>query len=246
MLAGRTYSGSRFRAAWCRIEGVLIVLAVAFGCSVEKGYCQTIILNNLAPGGAATSGDKTYGNISRWAERFTATHTGAISDIKLNLYRTNVNTNGFDDYNVELWSGSGTTPSAQLAILATANWLNTVPLNSGTVNTSSFVNFTTGTLNTITNQALVTSGSSYWLAVTFAGNGPAAKRWTVSGSGFQTASFSALSNTWTAVGSSSSLGAQISVAPVPEIDPSGFGTVLALALGSLALLERRRSVIGLG
>jgi hypothetical protein len=28
--------------------------------------------------------------------------------------------------------------------------------------------------------------------------------------------------------------------PVPEIDPSSFGSVLALAIGALAMLERRR------
>ena len=30
--------------------------------------------------------------------------------------------------------------------------------------------------------------------------------------------------------------------PVPEIDPSSFGSVLALVMGSLALLERRKSL----
>jgi hypothetical protein len=30
-------------------------------------------------------------------------------------------------------------------------------------------------------------------------------------------------------------------APVPEINPGSFGSVLAVVLGSLALLERRRS-----
>ena len=29
--------------------------------------------------------------------------------------------------------------------------------------------------------------------------------------------------------------------PVPEIDPASFGSVLTLVLGSLALLERRKS-----
>jgi hypothetical protein len=29
--------------------------------------------------------------------------------------------------------------------------------------------------------------------------------------------------------------------PVPEIDPGSFGSVLAVVLGSLALLERRKS-----
>ena len=29
--------------------------------------------------------------------------------------------------------------------------------------------------------------------------------------------------------------------PVPEIDPGSFGSVLAVVVGSLALLERRRS-----
>ena len=30
--------------------------------------------------------------------------------------------------------------------------------------------------------------------------------------------------------------------PVPEIDPSSFGSVLAVVMGSLALLERRKSL----
>jgi hypothetical protein len=31
-------------------------------------------------------------------------------------------------------------------------------------------------------------------------------------------------------------------APVPEIDPGSFGSVLAMVLGSLALLERRKTL----
>lgn len=35
-------------------------------------------------------------------------------------------------------------------------------------------------------------------------------------------------------------GTSHAVPPVPEIDPGSFGSVLALVLGSLALLERRK------
>jgi hypothetical protein len=34
------------------------------------------------------------------------------------------------------------------------------------------------------------------------------------------------------------------IAPVPEIDPAGVGSVLALVTGALALIERRRLKIG--
>jgi len=40
--------------------------------------------------------------------------------------------------------------------------------------------------------------------------------------------------------------ATVAVAPVPEIDPSSFGSALALVAGSLGLLERRaRRLLGL-
>ena len=222
--------------SWSVIRLVLVALSLTCGWPVERVQ-GGLILNNLAPGGGATASDKNFGAIGRWAQKFTATESGAISDVKLNIYRTNDNTNGFNTFNVELWSGAGSTPSSQLVVLTSGSWLSVTTVNSGTANTSAYADFPK---NSFANNYTVTSGSSYWLVLSFAGNGPAAKRWTVNGSGYQTALYSYSSGSWTGVGTSASLGAQISVAPVPEIDPAGLGSVLAIVCGTVGLMERRR------
>ena len=90
-----------------------------------------------------------------------------MTNIKLNLYRRNTQTGTFD---VQLWSGSGTTPTASLATLTTLNWAD-VPLNSAATNTSAFVEVTS-----FASSYTLTSGTVYWLVISQALNGPQAKR----------------------------------------------------------------------
>lgn len=146
-----------------------------------------------------------------------------MTNIKLNLYRRNAQSGTFD---VQLWSGSGTTPTASLATLTTLNWAD-VPLNSAPINTSAFVEVTS-----FASSYTLTSGTVYWLVISQAADGPSAKRWTVTGSGGQTASFSTFFGTWTNQGTSVNLGAQITVGVVP-------GTGLA-AIGMIGVASRRR------
>jgi len=195
----------------------LALVAVATDAQASVAY------NNLAPGGGDESLDKNFGNISRWGQQFTASSGGSVTNIKLNLYRRDTQTGTFD---VQLWSGSGTTPTASLVTLTTLNWAD-VPLNSGATNTSAFVE-----VSSFASSYTLTSGTVYWLVISQAADGPSAKRWTVTGSGGQTASFSTFFGTWTNQGTSVNLGAQITVGVVP-------GTGLA-AIGMIGVASRRR------
>ena len=161
-----------------------------------------VIYHNLAAGGGAQSSDKNFANIGRWAQQFTASNSGPVANVKLNLYRRNTQSGTFD---VQLWSGTDTTPTTILVTLKTINWED-VPLNSTSTNTNAFVEITS-----FTNNYTLQSGSSYWLVISQAANGPNAKRWSVAGSGRRTASFNYLTTTWTNQGTTVNLGAQLSV-----------------------------------
>lgn len=202
----------------------LAVLAVC--CGPAKAG---IIYNNLAPGGGNESSDKTFASISRWGQQFTASSGGTVANLKLNLYRQNEPSQSLT-FDVQLWSGSGTTPIASLATLKTLNWED-VPLNSTATNTSDFIEIT----SFAENYNLV-SGTTYWLVVSQATNGPQAKRWSVTGSGGQTASFNANTGTWTNRGTDVNLGAQISIVPEPSALP-----MVVLALIGLACANPRRA-----
>jgi uncharacterized protein (TIGR02145 family) len=160
-----------------------------------------VIYHNLAAGGGAEASDKSFGNIGRWAQQFTASNSGPVANVKLNLYRRNTQSGTFD---VQLWSGTDT-PTTILVTLKTINWAD-VPLNSTTTNTNAFVEITS-----FTNNYTLQSGSSYWLVISQAANGPSAKRWSVAGSGRRTASFNYINTTWTNQGTTVNLGAQLSV-----------------------------------
>lgn len=204
-----------------------ILEAISFGAS---GLRADIVYNNLAPGGGATSSDKTFANISRWGQQFTATSSGSFTNIKLNLYRTNSITGAFT---IQLWSGSGSLPTASLATLKTLDWNNTIT-NGTNLNTSAFVE-----ISTFENNYSVIKDSVYWLVLVQAGNGTAGKHWAIAGSGLgQTASYNSTTSAWTNTGNSANLGAQITVA-VPE--PGTFLlTVLGLAAGAGAAWKKRR------
>lgn len=92
----------------------------------------SVVYDNLAPGGGAQGNDNTFANISRWGQQFTASSGGSVTDINLNLSLRDAQSGTFD---VQLWSGRGTTPTASLVTLRTLHWAD-VPLNSGATNTS--------------------------------------------------------------------------------------------------------------
>ena len=174
----------------------------------------SVTLNNITPGGGATSSDKNFANISKWAQQFTASESGLISSLKLNLYRTNNQTGPLV---VELWSGIGTTPASQLAVLKTLDW-SMVPLNNTATTTADFIELTN-----LENSYSVVSGTKYWVVVSQASNGPAAKRWAVNGSGNETASYNANQDLWTGNGTSLNLGYQIEIqVPGSYIAPMDF------------------------
>lgn len=200
----------------------LALAAIATDAQASVAY------NNLAPGGGVESGDKNFGNISRWGQQFTASSGGSVTNIKLNVSRRNTQSGTFD---VQLWSGSGTTPTASLVTLKTLNWAD-VPLNSTGFNTSAFVEITSFASNDT-----LTSGTVYWLVISQAADGPAAKRWTVTGSGGQAASFSTFFGTWTNQGTSVNLGAQITVGAVPG---TGLAAIGMVGVAGMAGRRRRR------
>ncbi|WP_345088803.1 T9SS sorting signal type C domain-containing protein [Flavobacterium chungnamense] len=191
---------------------------------------QVNVYNNLAPGGGTAANDKNFANISRWAQQFTASRSGSVSNIKLNLYRSNASTGGSTTFDVQLWSGSGAIPTALLASLKTVNWSD-FPINSAATNTSNFVN-----INNFSSNYDLIAGTTYWLVINQSANGPANKKWSIVGSGRQTASFNFNTNTWTNQGTVSNLGAEVTVSdPIrntqalacnyttvgAEFDPSG-------------------------
>lgn len=200
---------------------VFAVNALQFSAAAK---CD-VAYDNLAPGGGAVTSDKTFGSIAAWGQQFTANANGSFTNIKLNLYVTSLPQTQFPTFRIELWSDGGANPGARLATLKTTDWNNGVPFNNTPANTSAYLEVTTFDQNYSIN-----SGTTYWLVVNQPdGNGPAAKRWTVNGSGLgQTASYNFTTGLWTNRGNTTNLGAQITVA-VPEP-----GTLL---LGSLAAMS---------
>ena len=192
----------------------------------------SVVYDNLAPGGGAQGNDNTFANISRWGQQFTASSGGSVTDINLNLSLRDAQSGTFD---VQLWSGRGTTPTASLVTLKTLHWTD-VPLNSGATNTSAFVEVTS-----FASSDTLTSGTVYWLVISQAADGPAAKRWTVTGSGGQTASFSQSMNgglgAWTNQGTSVNLGVQITVGVVPG---TGLAAIGMVGVAGMAGRRRRR------
>ena len=188
-------------------------ITVVYSLSGADGN-PSATLNNITPGGGATSSDKNFANISKWAQQFTASESGSISNLKLNLYRAN---NQVGPFVVELWSGTGTIPTSQLAVLKTLDW-SMVPLNNTATTTADFIELTN-----LENSYSVVSGTKYWVVVSQASNGPFAKRWAVNGSGNETASYNANQGLWTGNGTALNLGYQIEIqVPGSYIAPLDF------------------------
>jgi hypothetical protein len=202
-----------------------MMIACAVAALVATRAQAQIVLDNLAPGGPPAAQYKNYANISRWAQEFTATATGLISDVKLNLYRTNTQSGAFT---VEIWSDAGTIPGTSQAVLKTLDWSN-VALNDLSAPTH---------IISFENNITLASGTTYWLVVSQASNGPAAKRWAINGSGIgNTASYSG--TTWTSVGTTLNLGAQITVgSAIPE--PSTYALIVGISGLSFSIWVRSR------
>ncbi len=139
----------------------LLLCCMVMGlCDGAKAVRGDIVYNNLAPGGASEANDKTFTNISRWGQQFTATSSGSFTNIKLNLYRRNDQS---ADFTVQLWStsgtGAGSLPSSILATLKTLNWTD-MTLNNTSTNTSAYTEITTFAANYD-----IVQDSTYWLVV---------------------------------------------------------------------------------
>lgn len=207
-----------------------LVAALGVFAAVDSASAS-IAYKNLSAGGTATAADFSFANRSRIAQQFTANASGDITSVTLNLYRDQSWYGPHQFYNVEIWSGSGTTPTASLAVLATGDDWNTTAIVSGTHGTpASTVEFTSFTGNTT-----LAAGTKYWIVVTQAGNGPASKRWIVTGSGNQMASYSELNGTWSNNGPAENLGALIEVGSVP-----GAGLAAIGGAGFAGGVRRRR------
>lgn len=206
-------------------------MILAFMVAVASESHATVAYNNLAVAGGLTSADFSFAGRSRIAQQFTAAGTGLITSVKLNLYRDQSFYGTSQYYNVEIWSGSGTTPTSSLAVLTTNGDWSTTAIVSGThASPVSVVEFTT-----LSGTTTLTAGTKYWIVVTQAVNGPASKRWIVAGSGNQTASYNANTSTWTNNGTGSNLGAQVTVGAVPGTGLAAIGMV-----GVAAMAGRRR------
>lgn len=216
-------------------RSALFFLVIASSPFFSSFLKAEVVFDNLAPGGGATTNDKNFANISRWAQGFTSNAAGFVTNVKLNIYTTNSQTGLFT---VELWSDGGTNPNAKLATLKTLNWSTDVPLNNTSTNTSQYVEITSFEEN-----FNIDNGVTYWLVINQAANGPFAKRWTVNGTGIgQTASYNFNTSTWTNTGSASNLSGQITVA-VPEPGTILLGSsALLLVFGAMLVTRSRRIV----
>ena len=206
----------------------------------------TLILANM---NGATRAEVVYDNLANssstfadfnaspgFAQSFTNTAGAAagISEVRLNLFRTD---SGTGTFTIQVWSATATKPTTKLANLLTGNWsdVSTSKTNPFTATSASF---------TAEGQALqLTAGTTYWLAVVTGSSG--ANFWAlgantslgqVSSSGSSNPSSS---SAWSDATSGSSLGGQVTVS-VPEPGTLALGATLLAMAPIVQRLKRAR------
>ena len=213
-----------------RLSAFAGIIIVGLSFISNSTFGTSFAFSNLASPGGLTADDRNFANISRWGQEFTAAASGQISEVKVNLYRTNAQTGAF---NLELWSDSGgSNPTASLVVLKTLDWSD-LAINNTETNQAEVV-----TVSSLDGTYTVASGTNYWLVLTQAANGPQAKRWTSTGSGLgDVASYNTNAGTWTNYGATSNLGAEISVVP----EPAAYALIASAMILSCVCFRRRRS-----
>lgn len=206
----------------------------------------TLIMTNM---NGTTRAEVVYDNLANSSSTFadfnaspgfaqsftnTAGATAGISEVRLNLFRTDSGTGTFA---IQVWSATATKPTSKLATLFNGNWsdVSTSKTNPFTVTSSSF---------TAEGQTLqLTPGTNYWLAVVTGSSG--ANFWAlgantslgqVSSSGSSNPSSS---SAWSDATSGSSLGGQVTVS-VPEPGTLALGATLLAIAPMLRHLKRGR------
>jgi hypothetical protein len=218
------YNRLRFRFALITISCLLIGTLGA----------QTVIYSNLAA--SSSNPVQNWAGTFKLGQSFTASASGAISSISLNL---TMSSTSVPVYSVELWSDNGGSTHLPSALLATfvsgQNWSAVYSGSPGVYNASNTITFPSAGF---TQNYSVASGTSYWLVVSSTSG--SAKAWGVSSTlDGPTASYSSTTSTWGSISPAGALGAAVSVSAIPE--PGTYAAFAGLVALSVAVYRRRRS-----
>jgi len=210
-----------------------MILLLCFSSALTASRAQAgLIYDNLSQTPVTTASASDSG---RTGLSFATDATNVVLDsVVIPVWNFMGLTSGSVDMSLFDATGPGAVPGTQLAALGSA------PISS--FPSATYQNFSiTGlsiNLAPTTNYWIVMGatsiGANYSLGLTnnSTGAGPLSIGYGVFSGGGPWVS----SNSWYVIGSVSA----VSPAPVPEIDPAGMGSVLALVTGVLGLMERRR------
>lgn len=230
-------AGTRSLARHMPLRLSTLCASVLFAFAVGAANAQTVVVNNLV--GSSSNPVLNWTRTYKVAQSFTATATGDVDSITLNLTTSNSATTPL--YAVELWSTDGQStplPSTLLATLVSGQQWSTV--YSAAQNPANTVTFTA---TNFTGNYTLQTGASYWVVVSSTSG--SAKAWGVSGTDIGDTATQSTGNVWSAPnltvsGSPGSLGMSISVqSAVPEpATYAALGGFLGLVVVAVA---RRRS-----
>lgn len=216
-------------SASCAAAGLLWSSPASAQGTVVYGNLGASGTNTFSPTSTDYGGGTTFDTISRLAQGFT-TGTNSqnlfVQSVTLGLYSSDSPAGR----TVSIFSNNAGVPGTSLFTSASQD-----------VTATNFYtfNFTAAQLAASTTYWIVPSGPASWyFNKTFTGpNGLNASGWTYAGTKEEG---TASPGTWGDTGAGYSLSITAGNNDVPEIDPSGMASVIALVTGALGLLERRR------
>lgn len=212
------------RGGW-KTWGIGLLIAALIG-----GVCQAAPVTLYDSIGSNTANGHTPADGSSWlANQFlTDAQSYTLDSVVMSLYQAPQN----GTVQLDLYSDNSGVPGSSL----------------GTFNAPG--SFAAGN-NTFTASGLwnLAANSTFWIVLKGIGTGSAAWNYTfgtVSGDGAADVTIRSLNSgsSWDPSATGQPFMMQVNATPasnVPEIDPSGVGSVMALVSGALGLLERRRS-----
>lgn len=208
-----------------------LLLALLLVCLAPAWIRADVVYNNLAGGAFLETDAQDLDHPTRigFAQQFVT--SGAFNDlgVKINLFKSGSTTGTFS---VRLLDNSGSVPTGSGILLGTGNWndLTTSHTNQFSLS-ATFAEKAQGT---------------YWLVV-IDNNPSLSHRWAfgqtrpytspVSGTEMGVAMYNSITNSWTNLGTSFPLGAQIAT---PEPGTMVLGSIAALSAGAGYFWNRRR------